>query len=108
MDACGWPAVPFDGEILVTQQDALLVGGKVQAPAGFGDHVQFRAPDVCEACAAKLCIEMCSGEAIKPGTDGAPAFDREKCVFCGACVWNCPNSVITFQAGAGGLHSTEN
>jgi electron-transferring-flavoprotein dehydrogenase len=108
MDACGWPAVPFDGEFLVTQQDALLVGGKVQAPAGYGDHVQFRAPDVCEACAAKLCIEMCSGEAIKPGSDGAPAFDREKCVFCGACVWNCPNSVITFRAGAGGLHSTEN
>jgi hypothetical protein len=34
MDACGWPAVPFDGEFLVTHQDALLVGGKVQATAG--------------------------------------------------------------------------
>jgi electron-transferring-flavoprotein dehydrogenase len=43
-------------------------------------------------------------------------FDREKCVYCGACVWNCrapldddpPRSNISFTAGAGGLHSTEN
>jgi len=108
MDACGWPAVPFDGELLITHQDALLVGGKVQAPAGFPDHVQFREPDLCEACAGKLCIEMCSGQAITPGSDGVPAFDREKCVYCGACLWNCPNGAIAFQAGAGGLHSNEN
>jgi electron-transferring-flavoprotein dehydrogenase len=108
MDACGWPAVPFDGEFLVTHQDALLVGGKVQAPAGYADHVQFREPSVCEACAEKLCIEMCSGQAITPGSDGVPAFDREKCVYCGACLWNCPHGAIAFHAGAGGLHSSEN
>jgi electron-transferring-flavoprotein dehydrogenase len=108
MDACGWPAVPFDGEFLVTHQDALLVGGKVQATAGCADHVQFREPDLCEACAGKLCIEMCSGQAITPGSDGVPAFDREKCIYCGACLWNCPNGAIAFHAGAGGLHSSEN
>jgi electron-transferring-flavoprotein dehydrogenase len=108
MDASGWPAIPFDGQLLFSQQDALLVGGKVQAPAGFADHVQFRRRDLCEACDVKLCIEMCSGQAIAPGSGGVPAFDREKCVYCGACVWNCPHAAIAFQAGAGGLHSTEN
>jgi electron-transferring-flavoprotein dehydrogenase len=116
MERCGWPAIPFDGQLLISHQDALLMGGKVQAPAGFADHVRFVFPDFCERCAAKLCIEMCSGQAIAPGDDGVPSFDREKCVHCGACLWNCtapleddpPGGNIAFQAGAGGLHSTEN
>jgi len=116
MERCGWPAIPFDGQLLVSHQDALLMGGKVQAPAGFANHVRFVFPDFCERCAAKLCIEMCSGQAITPGADGVPAFDREKCVHCGACLWNCTASLeddptggnIAFLAGAGGLHSTEN
>ena len=116
MERCGWPAIPYDGQLLVSHQDALLMGGKVQAPAGFADHVRFQFPDFCERCAAKLCVEMCSGQAITPGPDGIPAFDREKCVHCGACLWNCTASLeddptggnIAFSAGAGGLHSTEN
>ena len=116
MDACGWPQIPYDGQLLVTHQDALLIGGKVQAPPGYADHVRFLYPDFCESCVAKLCIEMCSGQAITPGPTGVPVFDREKCVYCGACVWNCPapldddppRSNIAFRAGAGGLHSTEN
>ena len=108
MDASGWPAIPFDGQLLLTHQDALLVGGKVQAPAESADHVRFRYPTLCEGCEARLCIEMCSGQAIAPGGNGVPAFDREKCVYCGACVWNCPSGAITFAAGAGGLHSNEN
>jgi electron-transferring-flavoprotein dehydrogenase len=116
MDRCGWPAIPYDGQLLMSHQDALLIGGKVQAPAGFADHVRFIYPDFCERCVSKLCIEMCSGQAIAPGPGGVPVFDREKCVHCGACLWNCPapldddpmRSNIAFRAGAGGLHSTEN
>jgi electron-transferring-flavoprotein dehydrogenase len=116
MDRCGWPAIPFDGELLVSHQDALLMGGKVQAPAGYADHVTFAYPDFCEACTTKLCIEVCSGQALTPGPTGVPAFDREKCVHCGACLWNCTAPLdedpvknnLTFRAGAGGLHSTEN
>jgi electron-transferring-flavoprotein dehydrogenase len=106
MDRCGWPAIPLDGQLLVSHQDALLIGGKVQAPAGYGDHVGFTDAALCRRCAAQLCVEMCSGEAIAPGHDGVPLFDREKCVHCGACLWNCDN--IAFRAGAGGLHSNEN
>lgn len=116
MDRCGWPAVPHDGKLLMSQQDALLVGGKVQAPAGYADHVRILYPDFCERCTTKLCIEMCSGQALTPGPDGVPLFDHEKCVFCGACIWNCQQPLdddpvrtnVAFRAGAGGLHSTEN
>jgi electron-transferring-flavoprotein dehydrogenase len=57
---------------------------------------------------------MCSGQAITLGADGAPDFELEKCVHCGACLWNCAHSPdgerssIEFQAGSGGLHSGEN
>ncbi len=116
MDRLGWPAIPYDGQLLVSHQDALLMGGKVQATAGYADHVRFIYPDFCERCVTQLCIEMCSGQAITAGAGGVPAFDREKCVHCGACIWNCgvqlgedpALSNIAFRAGAGGLHSNEN
>ena len=110
----GWPEIPLDGRLLVTQQDALLMGGKVQAMPGFADHVVFRNPELCIACGEKTCIAMCSGQALTLGEDGAPAFEREKCIHCGACLWNCgqspdgEHSNIEFRAGSGGLHSAEN
>jgi electron-transferring-flavoprotein dehydrogenase len=115
MDRAGWPAVPLDGKLLVTHQDALLVGGKVQAPPGYADHVTFLRPELCKACKRKVCFEICSAEAIRPGDAGVPAFDREKCVHCGACLWSCTQRVdgteevnLQFRAGTGGLHSAEN
>ena len=108
MDRSGWPSIPFDGQLLVSHQDALLMGGKVQAAAGFGDHVRFLNHELCESCLAQPCVDICSVEAITPDPTGgdAPVFDREKCVHCGACLWNCDN--IAFTAAAGGLHSAEN
>jgi len=114
LSARGWPEIPFDGRLLVTQQDALLMGGKVQAMPGFADHVVFRNPELCVACGEKTCVAMCSGQAITQGEDGTPVFEREKCVYCGACLWNCgqspdgEHSNIDFRAGSGGLHSAEN
>jgi electron-transferring-flavoprotein dehydrogenase len=114
MNRCGWPEIPYDGKLLVSHQDALLMGGSVQAPAGYANHVVFIRPEVCRDCKAKLCVEMCSGQAITPGDQDVPQFDREKCVFCGACLWNCTAKVdgaagnIEFRAGAGGLHSALN
>ena len=113
MDRCGWPAIQYDGSLLVSHQDVLLMGGKVQAAAGYADHVVFRDLEVCRRCGNKLCVEMCSGQAITRSLEGVPNFDREKCVFCGACMWNCPETVdgetnLQFRAGVGGLHSAEN
>lgn len=116
MDRVGWPAIVYDGKLLVSHQDALLLGGKVQAPAGYADHVVFVYPNICEQCGTKTCIEVCSGQAILPGERGVPAFDREKCIHCGACQWNCTQerrdgsgrTNLEFRAGTGGLHSAEN
>lgn len=114
MTARGWPEIAFDGRLLVSHQDALLMGGKVQAMPGFADHVIFRDLRLCTACDEKTCIAMCSGQAITLAENGLPAFEREKCVHCGGCLWNCARSLdgehgnIKFLAGAGGLHSAEN
>ncbi len=114
LTARGWPEIPLDGRLLVTQQDALLMGGKVQAMPGFADHVRFLDAELCNSCMEKTCIAMCSGQALTAGTCGTPAFEREKCVHCGACLWNCAHAPdgktgnIEFLAGGGGLHSGEN
>lgn len=116
MNRVGWPAIPFDGKLLVSHQDALLMGGKVQAPAGYADHVVFLYPNLCERCGTHICVEVCSGQAITPSAKGVPAFDREKCIHCGACMWNCATphpddanrTVLDFRAAPGGLHSAEN
>jgi len=112
----GWPEIPYDGQLLVSHQDALFAGGKVQAAPGFKDHVTFRQPELCKTCDNKMCIEICSGQALLPGEDGVPEFDREKCIHCGACMWNCIKTLpddptktnVLFQSGSGGLHSVEN
>jgi electron-transferring-flavoprotein dehydrogenase len=116
MERAGWPAIPYDGQLLVSHQDALLMGGKVQAPPGYADHVAFVFPNLCRQCGTKLCVEVCSGQAITSGGNGVPDFDREKCVHCGACLWNCASAspenpermAVAFNAGTGGLHSAEN
>ncbi len=117
MDAFGWPRIELDGQLLISHQDALLMGGKVQAPSGFADHVVMVDPAVCDGCYPQLCVEICSAQAITPTEGGgAPQFDREKCVHCGACQWNCSRprkgdpelTNIDFRGGAGGLHSAEN
>jgi electron-transferring-flavoprotein dehydrogenase len=108
MNLRGWPAIPHDGRLLMTHQDALLIGGKVQAAAGYANHVRVRTPELCRLCAARVCVSMCSGQALtSAGPDGI-AFDREKCVHCGACLWNCENNNLDVRAGVGGLHSVEN
>ena len=117
MDRLGWPQIPLDGKLLVSHQDALLIGGKVQANPGFADHVICRDPKLCDTCSPQLCVENCSGQALSYSEGGgSPQFDREKCVHCGACQWNCTRPLkaggercnIDFKAGAGGLHSAEN
>lgn len=117
MNRMGWPEIEYDGQLLISHQDALLLGGKVQAMPGYADHVRFKRPDFCESCKEKVCIEICSGQAITMNPDaGVPLFDREKCVHCGACLWNCTRSDaedleqtnVSFEAGSGGLHSAEN
>lgn len=114
MTRAGWPEIPYDGKLLMSQQDALLTGGKVQAPDGYADHVVFRDPGLCQTCHNRICVEMCSGQAISSSPGGGVVFDNEKCIHCGACKWNCSRLTrekemnVDFRSGAGGLHSAEN
>ena len=109
MDRAGWPKIEFDGQLLVTQQDALLMGGKVQAPAGNADHVVFLEPrPLRDVRRPDLHLDLLGPGDPRGREQGVPAFDREKCVHCGACLWNCAEKNIAFRAGAGGLHSAEN
>jgi len=117
MDRAGWPEIPLDGQLLISHQDALLMGGKVVANPGYADHVNFTDHYYCESCREQVCTEICSGQAITVNPEGGvPLFDREKCVHCGACMWNCSKpdpedpekTNVRFKAGAGGLHSAEN
>ena len=49
-------------------------------------------------------------------TDPLMSRTDEKCIHCGACLWNCASAspenpecmVVAFRAGTGGLHSAEN
>jgi electron-transferring-flavoprotein dehydrogenase len=115
MDKAGWPAIPFDGSCSCRIRTrcswaARCRRRRLRRPRGV-PH-----PELCEKCGARICIEACSGQAIYPGETGVPAFDREKCVHCGACLWNCSQANpenpermnIAFRAGTGGLHSAEN
>lgn len=117
MTLAGWPEIPYDGSLLMSHQDVLFKGGKVQAAPGFVDHVTFADPALCKDCTERTCIEICSAQALMPGETGAPPeFDREKCIHCGACIWSCSKALpenpeyanIVFSAGSGGLHSNEN
>jgi electron-transferring-flavoprotein dehydrogenase len=108
LDRQGWPPIRHDGRLLVTHQDALLMGGKVQAAPGYADHVRIKEPGLCRDCRARVCVSLCSGQAITSAGPEGIAFDREKCVHCGACVWSCATDNLEFRAGAGGLHSVEN
>ena len=115
MDRVGWPAIPFDGQLLVSHQDALLMGGKVQAPAGYADHVVFRRPATCASAAARrLCVEMCSGQAHHAAaTDGVPGLRPREVRPLRRLPVELPRArrrqtTSSFRAGAGGLHSAEN
>jgi electron-transferring-flavoprotein dehydrogenase len=117
MEKVGWPEIKNDGQLLISHQDMLLMGGKIQATGAYADHVTFRDPELCEKCDTMVCTEVCSGQAIAPNPEGkGVVFDREKCVYCGACIWSCSEanpddpelSNVKFRTGAGGLHSAEN
>ena len=106
-DSDGWQAVHL-------APGRAAHGRRRAGAAGLCEPCDAFASEICRACDTKLCVEMCSGQAItrSDNEDGVPAFDREKCVYCGACLWNCQADAakgnIEFKAGAGGLHSTLN
>ena len=117
MDKVGWPAIPFDGQLLVSHQDALLMGGKVQAPPGYADHVIFLYPELCQKCGT----QDLHRDVLRPGHHarrGRRARFRPREMrplrrlpleLQRSPYPDDPERMnIAFRAGAGGLHSAEN
>ena len=108
--------------------DPLQTLEPVTSPAGPGLKNEMVLPAVLDPWAASALYEAASLAAKNPGSKlwlvslgpkaklqqvmmtiaQKVAFEREKCVHCGACLWNCAHTNIEFRAGAGGLHSAEN
>ncbi len=117
MERAGWPAIPYDGKLLVSHQDALLIGGKVQAPPGTPTTSSSSTRSSARRAARKLCIEICSGAGHHAGREAAcrPSTARSASTAAPASGTapsrvqdERPRTNIDFRAGAGGLHSAEN
>lgn len=109
MNKLGWPEIKYDGSLLMSHQDAMLLGGKVESRKGYKNHVLFNSNDLCRNCRERVCVSLCSGQAITY-KDNKIYFDKEKCVYCGVCSWSCSkkDNNIEYQTAAGGLQSLEN
>ena len=106
-------------QLLVSHQDALLMGGKVQAAPGYADHVVFADPGrVPPAARSRICVEMCSGQAIATNPEGRrpPVRQGESACTAARASGTAPSRTppspagtnVEFKVGAGGLHSVEN
>jgi len=90
MERCGWPAIPYDGQLLVSHQERASNrwkgAGALRLRRSCALHLsRFFA----SAAPPKMCIEMCFGTGHRARSRRRPRLDREKCVHCGACLWNC-------------------
>ena len=47
----------------------------------------------CNHCAEPKCVKGCPTGAMHKAQDGTVQHDRELCIGCRYCVWNCPYSV---------------
>ena len=78
MDRCGWPAIRYDGQLLVSHQDALLMGGKVQAPPGLrGSCPVSGRGSLPSSASASFASKCASGQALTPSHGDAGVRSRE-------------------------------
>lgn len=56
-----------------------------------GLSLQFAAVS-CTACGK--CVQVCAQGVHSIGADGIHRIDRARCVGCGACAYNCPNTAL--------------
>ena len=92
----------------------LTNGGGVTAISLIADDMALAGGTITGGSGAVSLTSSTPGQAITLGADEVPVFEREKCIHCGGCLWNCAHSPdgilsnVEFRAGSGGLHSAEN
>ncbi|ACL20368.1 anaerobic dimethyl sulfoxide reductase subunit B (iron-sulfur subunit) [Desulfitobacterium sp. LBE] len=55
----------------------------------------------CNHCAEAKCVKGCPTGALHFADDGTVQHDKNKCIGCQYCTWNCPYSVPQFIEAAG-------
>ena len=54
----------------------------------------FVVTDMCRACVARYCINVCPTNAVTVGEDNRAVIMQDKCVKCGKCKSSCPYEAI--------------
>ncbi|MEN6474179.1 MAG: 4Fe-4S dicluster domain-containing protein [Syntrophaceae bacterium] len=55
----------------------------------------------CNHCKDARCVKGCPSGAMYHAEDGTVQHDRQKCLGCGYCTWNCPYGVPQLDEEAG-------
>jgi anaerobic dimethyl sulfoxide reductase subunit B (iron-sulfur subunit) len=55
----------------------------------------------CNHCEKPACVDVCTQKAMYVAPDGTVQHDDDKCVACGACLWNCPYGAVSFSQRKG-------
>ena len=55
----------------------------------------------CNHCAEAKCVKGCPTGALHYAEDGTVQHDKEKCIGCKYCIWNCPYGVPQFIKESG-------
>lgn len=55
----------------------------------------------CNHCTEAKCVKGCPTGAMHYGEDGTVQHDKDKCIGCQYCVWNCPYGVPQFFEESG-------
>ncbi|MDE6411374.1 MAG: 4Fe-4S dicluster domain-containing protein [Clostridia bacterium] len=54
----------------------------------------YAVTDMCRACVARYCINVCPKDAVTVGKDGRAEIIQDKCIKCGKCKASCPYEAI--------------
>jgi len=80
-------------------QESHTIGYPREPAPEMVDHYQGR-PHIdqkrCRGIECTICLDCCPNAALKREPTGLLSLDMGRCLFCGACVRQCPQKVLSF------------